>query len=134
MSEVIKESKLKNIGLWVLSVMLAGGFAFMASGKLMGSEMSAAGFERWGYPLWFMYVVGLMEVTGAVLLLVPRLASYGALLLGVVMLGAVATHISAAEYSMLVMPLMFGAFLAVVGWGRWPRLIVPGFLRSGSPA
>jgi uncharacterized membrane protein YphA (DoxX/SURF4 family) len=124
----------KNAGLWVLSILMAAMFLFAGLTKLMGAEMHVVNFDRWGYPLTFMYVVGLIEVAGALLLLIPRLASYAALLLSVNMLGANLTHIAAGEYTMLVMPLMLLAFLVVVAWGRWPRLALPGFLRMRTPA
>jgi uncharacterized membrane protein YphA (DoxX/SURF4 family) len=134
MSYEKKEPVWKNVGLWVLSSLIAAMFLFSGFTKLMGAEMHVLNFERWGYPAWFMYVVGLIEVSGAVFVLVPRLASYAALLLSVIMLGAIVTHVAAAEYAMLVMPVMLLVFLEVVAWGRWPRLALPEFLRLRSPA
>ena len=134
MSVENKDPRWKNVGLWVLSALVAAMFLFSGMTKLMGTEMHVANFERWGFPGWFMYVVGVMEVSGALLVLIPRLASYAALLLSVVMLGAVFTHIAAAEYTMLVMPAMLLVFLEVLAWGRWPRLAIPSFFRMRTPA
>jgi uncharacterized membrane protein YphA (DoxX/SURF4 family) len=48
---------------------------------------------RLGYPSWFRFVVGSGEIVGAVLLLVPRRRFLGAALLGVILVGAIVTHI-----------------------------------------
>ena len=50
-------------------------------------------FQEWGYPIWFVFVVGAIEVAGAGLLLIPALRFYGALLLAADMLGATVTHL-----------------------------------------
>ena len=47
--------------------------------KLAGAEAHVRHFVTWGYPDWFRLVVGAIEVTSAVLLLVPRLAFFGAM-------------------------------------------------------
>jgi uncharacterized membrane protein YphA (DoxX/SURF4 family) len=49
-------------------------------------------FRGGGYPDRFYFAVGLAELVGSILLLVPRLAKVGALPLIVVMAGATATH------------------------------------------
>jgi uncharacterized membrane protein YphA (DoxX/SURF4 family) len=117
------------VGLWIVSAVVAAAFVFFGSGKLMGSEMYVQGFEKWGYPLWFMYLIGALEVVGGIALLVPRIASYGALALAVVMLGATFTHLASYEYTSLLMPLVFLGLHLLIAWGRWPRLAVPSFLR-----
>ena len=83
----------KNKGLLVVSVLLA--VVFFGSGfvTLSGSEMMAATFQRYGYSLWFMYFVGIAEVAGAIGLFVQRTAFYAAACLGVLMIGAVCTHL-----------------------------------------
>lgn len=71
-----------------------------------------AAFNRWGYPHELMYVIGALEVAGALGLLLAitrRAACWG---LSALMLGACATHIAHAEYGMLVVALtiMVGLF------------------------
>ncbi len=55
---------------------------------------SGAFVKRWGYGLTFMYFIGVCEFAGGISLLIPRIAKYGALLLAMVMLGAMATRIT----------------------------------------
>ena len=54
--------------------------------------MMVAEFELIGLGQWFRYFTGLLEVLGAVALLVPRVAFYGAALLATVMVGALIAH------------------------------------------
>jgi putative oxidoreductase len=84
-----------------LSVVLS--LVFLASGgaKLAGLEFEIVAFERWGYPLWFMYFIGAVEVTGAVGLLVRRVSAAAAAGLALMMLGAMGTHVLHAEWGML---------------------------------
>jgi uncharacterized membrane protein YphA (DoxX/SURF4 family) len=51
-----------------------------------------AAFARWGYPPWFRVAIGCLEVLGGLCLVIPWVASYGALTLIVVMLGALVTR------------------------------------------
>lgn len=91
---------------------------FFASGgaKVIGLEFEIDAFTRWGYPLWFMYLVGIIEVGGAILLLVPRLTALVAGGLAVFMLGAVATHVVHAEWGMLVVAT---TILLLAAWRAW---------------
>ncbi len=78
---------------WVPSLLLA--FIFLMAGvpKLAGADAHIRHFEVWRYPDWFRLVVGAIEMTSAVLLLVPRLAFAGAIGIAVIMAGATYTHL-----------------------------------------
>ena len=82
------------ITVWVLQV--ATGLAFLAAGtsKLAGAQQMVEMFDKIGAGQWFRYLTGLLEVTGAISLFVPRFAFYGAALLVAVMAGAVFTHLT----------------------------------------
>ena len=49
-------------------------------------------FEQIGFGQWFRYFTGVVEITGALLLLVPAARLYGAILLACTMCGAFMTH------------------------------------------
>jgi len=63
-------SKARTIGLWVLRVLL--GAAFLAAGgtKLGGAPAMVAMVQKIGVGQWFRIVTGVLEVSGAILLLV----------------------------------------------------------------
>ena len=63
--------------------------------KLTGAEQQVKGFAAMGYPNGFVYVAGVIEVLGAILLLIPKTAVYGVLLLGATMV--VATLLGAED-------------------------------------
>jgi uncharacterized membrane protein YphA (DoxX/SURF4 family) len=52
-----------------------------------------AAFERWGYPVWLRWVVGVIEVGGGLALLIPWIASFGAIGVAVIMMGAWVTRL-----------------------------------------
>ena len=82
----MSQSKVKNITGWVLQILL-GVFFVALSGvpKLMGEAEVAANFERWGYPDWFLMLTGVLELLGAIGLLIPITAGWAASWLRIVM-------------------------------------------------
>ena len=106
------------IAVWIVSVLLAALYFFVGGMKLAGGQALADQFVRYGYPGWFMYVVGAMEVTGAVLLLIPRAALYGAIVLSVVMIGAMGTHLTHQEAPNAIAPLVLFGLLVFVAATR----------------
>jgi len=90
-----------EIVLWSASLFLA--LVCLRSGlqKVTGNVFWARDFQRWGYPGWFRVMVGAAELASFALLLIPRLAAYGAALFAAVMLGAIYTHAAHSEMSRL---------------------------------
>lgn len=115
------KERTRNVLLWVGSVLLALLFFAAGASKLLMAEESAQEFEGWGYPAWFHWVIGVVEVAGALLLLWPRTAFYGGALLAVDMAGAVMTHLANAEWTMWPLPLALGIVAILVAWGRMPE-------------
>jgi uncharacterized membrane protein YphA (DoxX/SURF4 family) len=113
---------MRKVLTWVLSGLLALAFVAAGAAKLTGQQMMVAEFETFGLPLWFMYLTGLLEVAGAVLVLVPRLAFAGAGLLACIMLGALAAHLSHGQAAMIGAPALLLIMAVAVGtlrgWGR----------------
>ena len=105
---------LKSVGLWFVTIAVAGMFFMSGSGKLMAADPYPASFAKWGYDAWFMYFTGGLEVLAAIALLIPRFASLGALALGGVMAGAAVIHLMHGEYSFLVVNgALFGALVLI---------------------
>ncbi len=114
------QSKAKNIVGWVLQILLGVFFIISGVPKLMGEATVAANFEHWGYPDWFLMLTGVLELLGAIGLLIPMTAGWAASGLVLMMLGAAWTHISNDEGLAVLVPLLFAALLAVVAYLRWP--------------
>ena len=91
----------KETGLWLVTLFLA--LVCLRSGltKLPGDGFWVRDFARWGYPASFRIAVGIAELASFALLLIPRLAAYGALIFAVVMLGAIYTHATHHESTRL---------------------------------
>lgn len=83
-----------NVLVWLISLGLSSVFIQYGWPKFDPEGFWTAAFtERWGYGLWFMYLIGFLEIVGAVAILIPRLASYGGFLLAIIMVGALTTRL-----------------------------------------
>jgi putative oxidoreductase len=82
-----------RIGTWVLQGVVAAAFFAAGAAKLAGVVYMVQVFDQIGVGQWFRYVTGLVEVTGALALIYPGLASLGGLWLGGTMVFAVLTHL-----------------------------------------
>jgi uncharacterized membrane protein YphA (DoxX/SURF4 family) len=116
----ISRKGIRNFSAWVLSVLLTLAFMIAAIPKLIGGHAWVVKFINWGYPRWFLFAVGSLELLGGALLLIPRLAKYGAIVLAVVMVGAGYTHLANGEGLQVLRPLIFLALLGTVFWLRKP--------------
>ena len=118
----MSQSKGKTITSWILQGVLALLFAAAASGKLTSNPQVSEMFEGWGYPMAFMLLVGVLELAGAIGLLIPRTAGLAAMGLVGMMIGAAVTHLTHAEGMQVLRPLLFMApLIAIVLIRRpWP--------------
>jgi uncharacterized membrane protein YphA (DoxX/SURF4 family) len=78
---------------WGLRILLALAFGAAGIAKLSGVPQMVQVFDAIGFGQWFRHVTGVVEVGGAVLLLVPATGFLGGLLMAVTMAFAVATHL-----------------------------------------
>jgi putative oxidoreductase len=92
--------------IWAVRVLLALAFGAAGAAKLAGVPKMIQIFDLIGIGQWFRYITGLVEVTGAIFLLIPRTGFLGGLLLCVTMVFAVATH------------------LLVIGGNAWPAAVL----------
>ena len=86
-------SRAGTIALWIVQVATAAMFLLAGSSKLAGVPAMVGLFDAIGIGQWFRYLTGSIEVVSAILLLIPSLALFGALLLIPTMVGAVVTHL-----------------------------------------
>ena len=112
----------RRLGAWTLQGVVAAAFLAAGSAKLAGVPFMVDLFQQIGLGQWFRVVTGVVEVTGAVALLIPGLASIGALWLGGTMVGAVATHLFVLHTSP-VPAIVLGLLNAVVIYLRRDELV-----------
>ena len=85
--------KSKNGITWFVSLSVALFFIIAGYSKLVGTEEMVQVFDLFGLPAWFRIVIGIIEVTGGVLLLIPSLAGFSAFILAILMISAFAFHL-----------------------------------------
>lgn len=74
-------SRKRKAAITVARVLLGLAFLAIAAVKLTGSLQTPQMFENIGWGQWFRYFTGALDLIGAVLVLLPRSAFYGALIL-----------------------------------------------------
>ena len=97
---------------WVLAAFFLLGSAI----NIIAPGSTAADYQRWGYPAWFHFVTGAMELATCVLLITPPARPFGAALGSAVMLGAITTLLVHGEYAHAGLPAGILALLILVGW------------------
>jgi uncharacterized membrane protein YphA (DoxX/SURF4 family) len=112
-------SRAANAGLWTLQALLAAVYVFSAFGKLTADAQNVAGFEAMGLGTAGMYVIGCLELAGAIAMFVPPLTGLAALCFVALMSGAVAiTWIMFGASWLVAVPAVVGVAAAVIAWGR----------------
>jgi putative oxidoreductase len=114
-------NKGKNIGLWVVQILLAAGFVLAGWPKLAGAPAMVQMFDQIGAGQWFRYVTGTIEVGSAILLLIPGMAGIAAILLTCTMVGAILTHLTIL-HSPPTGPVILLVLAVIVLWGRWSQV------------
>jgi len=78
-------------------------------------------YLQWGYPRWFHFVTGSLELGAAMLLFRPPSRLLGAALGCAVMCAAFATVVTHGEYGHAVPPLIVAILSMLVGWMIWHK-------------
>jgi uncharacterized membrane protein YphA (DoxX/SURF4 family) len=110
-----------SVALWVVQVILALQFLGAGMMKLAGAEAMVAMFGRLGGEPWLRYGVGIVELAGAVGILVPLLSGLAAACLSVHMLLATLTTVAFLSGEPTWLPLVVFLACALVAGGRWPE-------------
>lgn len=90
--KVAQRSTARSLLPWIASILIA--LIFLSEGAAKFSERGVwlRIFEQIGLGHWFRYFTGVVEITGALLLIVPATRLLGAVLLACTMCGALLTH------------------------------------------
>jgi putative oxidoreductase len=111
-----------TIALWALQAVLALVFAMGGLAKVGGDAAMVEMFATIGIGQWFRYVVGALEIAGAVGVLAPRLSGLAALGLACLMAGATLTNLFVLGASPLL-PIVLLLASVLVAWGRRARAV-----------
>jgi putative oxidoreductase len=96
-------------------VMLAIAFVGAAAFKLTGHPAAVEEFDTIGLGQWFRYVTAVLEISGAVLLLVPSTIFFGAALLSALCVGAFFAQLTALHGD-FVHAIVLAAVFAAYTW------------------
>jgi putative oxidoreductase len=124
-----ERSARRTLTLWLISGALA--LLFLGAGlpKALGTGPAVEGFRQLGFSDHFRVLIGVLEVSGALGLLVPRLATWAAGGLAGLMVGAVCTHL-ATGLPGTGLPLAALVLLLGVALERWVDAL---FLDGAAP-
>ena len=115
-------SRWRQIGLWIVKALVAVAFIAAGSMKLLGLPMMVEMFEQVGLGQWFRYLTGTLELVGAVAILIPTVAGFGAVLLGAIMVGAIFTHLLVLPGSPIPATVLL-ALSALVAWAHRDQIM-----------
>jgi hypothetical protein len=115
-----------NIILWIFQALLAALFLFAGGMKLVMPIEEMTKQMPLPLPGWFVRFTGVVEVLGAIGLILPwllgirpGLTPLAAAGLVTVMIGATVYTLAAGQIASAVMPLMVGILAGFVAYGRW---------------
>ncbi|MGD0635906.1 MAG: DoxX family protein [Beijerinckiaceae bacterium] len=126
------DPKIKRTGILVLHILVA--LAFLASGglKLSGAPKMVEDFEALGFGQWLRTVTGVIEVAGAILVLVPATSRLGGLVLLAICVGVFFSRVFKLDGDLVHVFVLF-TLTALVVWSGAPvtRLLFGGRGRGG---
>jgi uncharacterized membrane protein len=108
-----------RIALRGLQILLALFYAFASAlPKLIGHESAAESFDELGWGSAGMYAIGVLELAGAIALLIPVLQSVAAMALSALMVGAFIVQTAVFDGQYAATPLILIVPLALIAWAR----------------
>jgi hypothetical protein len=100
----------------LLAWALAAFFIFGGAVNIVAPESVASDYRRWGYPDWFHFVTGGLELTAAVFLALTATRQMGAALGSGIMMAAAVTVAFHGEYTHAILPVVILLLAAIIGW------------------
>ena len=116
----------KTIAFWVLKVALALMFLGAGGFKLSGQPAAVSEFDTVGLGQWFRYFTAIVEVAGALLLLWPRTTFYGAILMGIITIGAFVAQL-VVLHGDIFHTIVFTAIFAAIAWAHRDQVATGSF-------
>jgi uncharacterized membrane protein YphA (DoxX/SURF4 family) len=113
-----RTSRRAHVGLWILQVLIAVVYAFSAFGKLSADPQNVAGFEAMGLGNVGMYIIGSLELAGAIAMFIPILTGLAATCFVALMIGAVIATLAVGGGVLAAIPATVLVLVAILAWGR----------------
>ena len=113
-------SRVDLLTTWIPRIGVALLFITIGFSKFSPDSMWVRLFARIGFGQWFRYLTGVMQVGGAILLLVPRTSVVGAAMLASTMIGAIVVQVFILRTGLTaIFPAALLVIVVAVGASRW---------------
>lgn len=113
---------IRDILAWTLTIFILITFAFAGGIKLVGNRAMVQEFAQIGLGQWFRYFTGILELSGAIGLLIPRYRFWAALQIATVMVGATFTNIAVLHLPQLAgLTTVLLVLALALAWLRRPQ-------------
>jgi putative oxidoreductase len=89
--------EIKTIIFWVLVTLLAVPSFYFGYLKLSAKQSKIDQFKAWGFPMWFMRALGLVEILSTIALIFPETRIYGIISWAIILLGAIYVNLKNSE-------------------------------------
>ncbi|MFE7705285.1 DoxX family protein [Streptomyces sp. NPDC057486] len=123
-TDATRESTARSRGavaLTVARVVLALFFAFSAFAKLIAHETAIETFDRMGWSHGAMYLIGALEMAGAIALLVPLLSGVAAMAFAGLLAGASIVQLTLLDPVNAIMPALLIGLVVLIARERRDR-------------
>ena len=105
---MVKYLNSKNLG-WFFTVLVFVMLSIPAVSKVLATDEMVGNFEFMKLTP-YLSTVGLLEIIGLILLVIPKTSIYGAILISCMMSGALALHLSLMGGAKIAIPILIGVF------------------------
>lgn len=89
--------EIKTIIFWALVALLAVPSFYFGYLKLAAKQSKIDQFKAWGFPIWFMRVLGLIEILSTISLVFPKTRIYGIISWTIILTGAIYVNLKNRE-------------------------------------
>ena len=114
-------SQIDRLTTWLPRLALAVAFLTIGLSKFR-DPMWVRLFDKIGFGQWFRYFTGAMQISGAALTLVPRLALFGITLIGCTLIGAVIVWVAFGQPFAAIIPGTLLGVVLTIGYAEYGRM------------
>jgi uncharacterized membrane protein len=107
---------------YVLLVFVSGLFVLSGLAKLLSKPAAVEEFTSVGLPIWFMYLIGISEILGAICLWIKKLFEYASEGLFLVLVGAFGATMVSFGFLEALYPLSVFVLLYLLFWLNKKRI------------